>query len=67
MVSDMNQEFEALFARIQSPETAKRFKLLRFATSEDLARTFRSERPELPKRDEHLGFQSDSKPYSYFR
>lgn len=62
MVSDMDLRFEALFARIQSSQTAIRFKLLRFATTEDLARTFRPESPELPKQEEPLGLQSDSKP-----
>lgn len=62
MISDMDQRFEALFARIQSSQTAKRFKLLRFATTGDLASTFQPERPELSKQEEFLGFQSDSKP-----
>lgn len=61
MVSDMDLEFKALFARIQSSQTAKRFKLLRFATTEDLARTFQSEENELPELEERLDFQSDSK------
>lgn len=60
--SDIGQQFEALFALIQSPQTAKRFKHLRFATTEDLARIFQSERPELPEQQDLLGFQSDSKP-----
>lgn len=62
MVSDLDLEFEALFHRIQSPETAKRFKLLRFATPEDLARTFQPEKTEIPKQEDLSGFQSDSKP-----
>lgn len=62
MVSDMDLQFDALFARIQSSQTAKRFKLLRFATTEDLAQTFRPESPELPDHEELLGLQSDSKP-----
>lgn len=61
MVSDLDLEFEALFARIRSPHTAKRFKLLQFATTEDLVRTFQLEKPELPEQKELLGFQSDSK------
>ncbi len=61
MISDTSQEIEALFARIRSAETAKRFKLLRFATTEDLARTFRPERSEPPEQGELLGFQSGSK------
>lgn len=62
MVSDVDLQFEALFACIKSSQTAERFKLLRFATSEDLARTFRPESPELPKQEELLGLQSDPKP-----
>lgn len=62
MVSDMNLEFKALFSRIQSPETAKRFKLLRFVTPEDLARTFQAEKTEISKHEDLSGFQSDSKP-----
>jgi hypothetical protein len=61
MVSDLDLEFEALFARIRSSHTAKRFKLLRFATTEDLARTFQPEKPELPAQKELLSMQSDSK------
>lgn len=61
MVSDTSQEIEALFARIRLPETAKRFKPLRFATTEDLARTFRPERSEPSAQGELLGFQSGSK------
>lgn len=61
MDSDMDLEFEALFARIQSPETAKRFKLLRFATTEDLARTFQCEKTEVIEQKELLGFHSESK------
>ncbi|WP_062057794.1 hypothetical protein [Cellvibrio sp. OA-2007] len=61
MGSNMDQEIEALFARIQSPQTARRFKLLRSATTEELARTFRPEKTELPKQEELLGFLSDSK------
>lgn len=58
MVSDIDLEFEALFARIRSSHTVKRFKLLRFATTEDLARTFQ---PELPAQKELLSLQCDSK------
>lgn len=61
MVSDTSHEIEALFARIRSPETAKRFKLLRFATTQDLARTFRPERSAPPEQKELLCFQSGSK------
>lgn len=62
MASDVDLGFEALFASIRSSQTAKRFKLLRFATTEDLARTFQTERPELPEQKDLLVFQSDSKP-----
>lgn len=61
MVSDMNLQFEALFACIKSSQTCERFKLLRFATTEDLARTFRPERAEFPEQEELLDFESDSK------
>lgn len=36
-------EFAELFARIQSPTTSARFKMLRYATPEDLATTFKAE------------------------
>lgn len=62
MVSDMNLQFKALFACIQSSQTRERFKLLRFATTEDLAQTFRPEKTELPEQEDLSGFQSDSKP-----
>lgn len=62
MASDVDLGIEALFARIQSSQAAKRFKLLRFATAEELASTFQTERAELPEQQDFLGFQSDSKP-----
>jgi hypothetical protein len=62
MVSNLDLKFEALFARIKSPQTAKRFKLLRFSTTEDLAETFRPEKSQPPEKEELLGFQSGSKP-----
>lgn len=61
MISDTNLHFEALFASIRSSHTCERFKLLRFATTEDLARTFRSERTEFPEQKELVGFLSDAK------
>lgn len=61
MVSDTNLQFEALFACIKSSQTRERFKLLRFATTEDLARTFRPERTEFPEQKEFLSFPSDAK------
>tara|TARA_R100000656_G_scaffold110625_1_gene82593 strand:+ start:268 stop:465 length:198 start_codon:yes stop_codon:yes gene_type:complete len=59
MASYVDLGFEALFASIRSSQTAKRFKLLRFATTEDLARTFRPERTEFPEQEELLGSESD--------
>lgn len=59
MASDMDLFFEALFACIQSSQTRERFKLLRFTTTEDLARTFRSERKVFPEQEELLGSESD--------
>lgn len=61
MVSDTNLQFDALFASIQSSQTRERFKLLRFATTEDLARTFQPERMEFPEQQELLGFQFQAK------
>lgn len=61
MVSDMELKFESLFASIQSPQTRERFKLLRFATTEDLARTFQHERTDFLEQKELLGLQAASK------
>lgn len=58
MISDNNIEFEALFTRIRSPQTAKRFKLLSSATTQDLARTFQPEKGRITEQQERLGFHS---------
>ena len=62
MVFDTDLQFEAPFACIKSSQTRERFKLLRFATTEDLARTSRPERTEFPEQKEFLGFPSDANP-----
>lgn len=61
MVSDIDSKFEELFSCIKSSQTAKRFKLLRFATTEDLARTFQHEKTEFAEQEELVGFETDVK------
>lgn len=48
-----NIGFEELFGRISSPQTAARFKFLRKATPEDLAKAFQQQFNDFADKDAH--------------
>lgn len=59
MASELDEELNELFARIQSPQTAKRFKLLSSVPMKELAECFKPDNYKLHEQADFPCFEPD--------